>query len=277
MNIELLAELDAWEWPEDAKETILKAIRNGNVAEQDRLTAAELAGAYAVVDDEIVDTLLGILQNGHESDELRGRAAISFGPALEQGDTDGFDDPEDVPISKDAFDRIRATLHRMYEDATVPTLVRRRILEAAIRAPEDWQKNAVRAAYGSGDGDWTLTAVFCMQYLRGFDKEIIEALGSDDPMIHYHAVCAAGNWELKSAWDHIVGLIDDADGDPDLRIAAIEAAASIRPKEARNLVVDLIDDDDEDVAEAARFVLDLGSSMDEMDDAFDEEDDDDER
>ena len=42
-------------------------------------------------------------------------------------------------------------------DSSIPKQVRRRILEASVRAPEDWHQNAIRAAYSSGDKDWMLT------------------------------------------------------------------------------------------------------------------------
>ena len=51
--------------------------------------------------------------------------------------------------------------------------VKRPILEASVRAPEKWHKNAVAAAYRSKDEDWKLTAVFCMRFIRGFDKQIV--------------------------------------------------------------------------------------------------------
>lgn len=275
MDIELLAEMEPWEWPEGAKEAILGAMTDREGPEDTRLIAAQLAGDFSVVDDEIVEVLLCILQDERESDEMRGRAAISFGPALEQAYTEEFIDPEDVPIGEDAFHRIQETLERMYADSSAPKLVRRRILEAAVRAPQDWVKAAVGAAYRSGDAEWVLTGVFCMQYVRGYETEILEALDSPDAMIHYHAVCAAGNWAVKGAWKHVRALVDD--DDPDLRLAAIEAATAIRPKEAREFLVDYIHDEDEDVAEAARFALELGDAMDEMPEAFPDEDDEDDR
>jgi hypothetical protein len=55
-------------------------------------------------------------------------------------------------------------------DASVPTDVRRRILEASVRAPQDWHRDAIRAAYASDDDVWRLTAVFCMRSVRGFER-----------------------------------------------------------------------------------------------------------
>ena len=92
-------------------------------------------------------------------------------------------------------------------DTNVPKEVRRRILEASVRAPQDWHQNAIREAYSSGDESWRLTAVFCMRFVRGFNDQILEALEAENQDIHYQAVCAAGNWEVDAAWSHIASLI----------------------------------------------------------------------
>ena len=148
-----------------------------------------------------------------EPEELRAKAAISLGPVLEQsdiemGDDGEFDDPDDVPISEKTFRKIQQSLRKVYLDTAVPKLTRRRILEAAVRAPEDWQTQAIRTAYASDDPEWKLTAVFCMRYVRGFEKQILEALESPDPKIHYEAISAAGNWEVDAAWPHVTALLE---------------------------------------------------------------------
>jgi hypothetical protein len=84
-------------------------------------------------------------------------------------------------------------------DTETPKEVKRAVLEASVRAQDTWHKNAVAAAYRSKDEDWKLTAVFCMRFIRGFDKQILESLKSQNPNLHYHAVCAAGNWEIVDA------------------------------------------------------------------------------
>ena len=146
---------------------------------------------------------------------------------------DGFEDPDDVPISERTFLNIQDTLHILYLDKSNPKEVRRRILEASVRAPQAWHQKAIMAAYSGGDKDWMLTAVFSMRWVRGFDKQILEALNSADPEIHYEAVNAAGNWELDVAWPHIIVLLNDAGTPKPLLLAAIGAASSIRPQEAR--------------------------------------------
>ena len=192
-----------------------------------------------VINDELVDALLSILRNRDEPELLQGKAVISLGPVLEHAHTDGFEDPDDVPINEQTFLKTQEVLRKLYMDDNVPKNVRRRILEAAVRAPQDWHRDAIRVAYSSDDEDWRLTAVFCMCYIRGFDDQILEALGSENPDIHYHAVCAAGNWEVDAAWSHIKGLVTSEDTDKPLLLAAIDALACIRPQEAGDILVDL--------------------------------------
>jgi hypothetical protein len=54
--------------------------------------------------------LLAILRNSEESQEVRARAVISLGPILDYADTEGFEDPDDVPISEGHFQQIQELL-----------------------------------------------------------------------------------------------------------------------------------------------------------------------
>src|SRR5207302_8442468 len=141
-------------------------------------------------------------------------------------------------------------LEKLYLGNSTRKEVRRRSLEASVRAPQLWHQGAIRHAYSSGDQEWMLTAVFSMRWVRGFDDQILLALKSGDPEMQYEAVKAAGNWELDAAWSHIVGLLNDAHSPKPLLLAAIGAVGSIRPVEAREILVDLADSDDEEIAEA---------------------------
>ena len=204
-----------------------------------------------MINDDLADALLAIVGSADEPEQLRAKAAISLGPVLEQADTDGFEDPDDVPITEGTFRSIQDSLQKLYLDNSTPKEVRRRILEASVRAPETWHQDAIEHAYSSGDKEWMLTAVFSMRWVRGFDDQILAALKSGEPEIHCEAVNAAGNWELDAAWPHIVELVNDAHTPKHLLLAAIGAVGSIRPAEAREILVDLADSDDEEIAEAA--------------------------
>lgn len=268
MNIKMLEDIPPWQWPKNAAEIILGVLRNDQADASERLLAAELGGDSVVVNDDLAEALLSIVYNPREPDPLRGRAAISLGPALEYADIDGFEEPDDVPITEPTFRKIQGTLHKLYMDAQTPQEVRRAILEASVRAPEKWHKNAVAAAYRNKEEGWKVTAVFCMQYLRGFDKQILESLKSQNPDIHYHAVCAAGNWGIDAAWPHIVALIASEETEKELRLAAIDAAAFVRPHKASEILGPLLRSDDEDIVDAIHEALAMAGEMTE-----DEEDD----
>ena len=250
MDVKALRDIPPWEWPEGAGRMFLDLLRDDQAAEGDRLVAAELAGDLTVLNDELVDALLAILRSGAASETLRGQTAISLGPVLEQADLQGFEDADDVPIAEHTFHRVQASLRKLYRDADVPPNVRQRILEASVRAPQDWHPDAVRAAYASDDEAWRLTGVFCMRYLRGFDEQIVEALNNTNPDIHYEAVCAAGAWEVDAAWPHVTALVTSRGTAKPLLLAAIEAVASIRPREAAEILNALTNSDDEDVVDA---------------------------
>ncbi len=112
-----------------------------------------------------------------------------------------------------------------------------------------------------------LTAVFSMRWVRGFDDQILEALKSADPEIHYEAIAAADNWGLASAWSHIVSLVHDPGTAKPLLLAAIGAVASIRPAEARGILADLAESEDPEIAAAADEAIGMTEA------ALDEEDD----
>jgi len=256
MDLNTLLNAPPSEWPADAGEVSLRTLVDKQAGISDRLIAAELVGNLVVMNDKIAYALLTIVGSSDEPEELRAKAAISLGPVLEQGDLELLDDdesdsPECAPISLDTFHDIQEVLRKLYLDASNPKRLRRKILEAAVRAPQHWQMSAISAAYSNGDKDWMLTAVFAMRWVRGFDDQILEALESTDPEIHYHAVNAAGGWELDSAWPHVVTLVENPSTPKGLLLAAIEAVSNIRPQEAQDVLRDLTDSRDEDIAGAA--------------------------
>lgn len=220
MDLKTLKDTPPWDWPEGASKMLLGILGDDQAVESDRRLAVELAGDFVVISDELVAALLSILRKGEEPETLRAEAAISLGPVLDHADADqdGFDD-DSVPISEAAFLGIQESFHKLHMDADVPKEVRRRILEASVRAPQDWHQDAIHTAYRSDDEAWKLTAVFSMR-------------------------------EVAAAWSHITALVTSRETEKPLRLAAIDAVASIRPQEAGTILVDLTDSDDEDIVEA---------------------------
>ena len=271
MDLKTMLDTQPWDWPEDAGKFFLGFLLDGQAEESDRLLAVGLAGDYTVINDELAEALLSIVQSGNETEVLRGMAAIALGPALEHADLYEFEDPDDILISEEVFLRIQESLRKLFMDADVPKEAQRRILEVSVRAPQDWHPEAVRTAYSSGDEDWKLTAVFCMQYIRGFNDQILEALNSKNPDIRYHAVGAAGNWEVAGAWPHIAALLTAPETDKPLLLAAIDAVAGIRPMEAPEILGRHTNSDDEDIAEAAFEALAMAGWVEDDDDDWEDD------
>ena len=273
MDLEFFEKVPSWEWPEGAGEFFLEVLQDDQAGESDRILAAELAGDFTVINNELADELLSIVQSGDESDALRASASIALGPVLEYAYVDGFEEPVEVPITEGRYHQIQESLRGLYMDAAVPTLVRRRILEASVRSPQEWHRDAIRAAYASDDEDLRLTAVFCMCYVRGFEEQILESLESENPDIHYQAVRAAGDWQLDAAWPHVASLVASEEPDKFLLPAAIDAVTNIRPREAGVTLVHLTDSDDEDIVEAAYYAMVMVEELYEDGDLDDDEDD----
>jgi hypothetical protein len=271
MDLKTLLDTPPWDWPEDAGRTFWRILTDPRSKESDRLVAAELAGDFTVINDELADTLVTVASSAREPEPLRAQAAISLGPALEQADIDGFEDPDDVPITEHTFLTIQESLEKLYLGKSTPKEVRRRSLEASVRAPQTWHQRAIEQAYSSGDKEWMLTAVFAMRWVRGFDDQILAALKSSDLEIKYQAVVAAGNWGLDAAWSPIVELLSDAHCPKHFLLAAIGAVGSIRPDEAPEILVDLANSDDEEIAEAVEEAVALAGVASDEDDSEEDE------
>jgi hypothetical protein len=253
LSLKALKELEdtpPWDWPKGTGSNLLDLLRDPDASEGERLLAVELAGDSVVINDELAGAILVILRRGQESELVRAQAAISLGPILEICDTDGFNEPDAVPVMERTFREIQETMRTLFMDATVAKEVRRRILEASVRAPLDWHQDAIRTAYVSDDEEWRLTAVFCMRHVRGFDEQILASLDSRNLNIHVEAVWAVGAWAISAAWPHVLGLVTARDTNRRLLLAAIAAVGDIRPKETSEVLAHLADSDDPEIAEA---------------------------
>lgn len=274
-NIQTLDEFAPWEWPEEAAEIISKVLTDKSATAADRLLAARLAGENVVLNDDMATHLLAIVKDADEPEELRAQAAVSFGAGFEYADImefDDFSDDDDV-LSEDVFNQAQEALRVLYYDDSIPKIVRRRILEGAVRGPRDWHADAIRQAYARDDIEWKVSAVFCMGYSKGFEKEIMEALNSDEHDIFYEAVHSAGLCEMKDAWPYIKDILYDRNIDKWLLVAAIEASATVNPEEAAEILLEFEGSDDDDIAAAAEDALTTAGMIagDFGDDDFDEE------
>lgn len=253
MTLDLLKDTPSCEWPSSARDAIRGALRDPHSA--DRLLATQLAGDLGVINDELADDLLTVARAPEEPQDLRERAALAFGPVLEHTDSDGFDSINEV-----TFNAIQSTLRAVYRDRQAPKSVRRRALEASVRAPQAWHAGAVRDAWSSADDEWKTTAVFAMRYVPGFDREIRKALADPNPAIRVEAVRAAGVREIAPAWPKLKALLTSPPTDRDLFLAAIEAAPLVNPAKAQPILTELAEDPDQEFADAASDALTLVES-----------------
>ncbi len=281
-ELALLETNEPWNWPTDAGEQLLQLITEAALSEEERLLAVRLAGETLVMDDAIASALLALLGDGDQPEDLRGQAAISLGPALEQAELDRLADVDDLELPEELahvdledsllsptiLREIKQRLRAVVDDESAPPLVRRRALEASVRAAEDWHEEAVQRAWDDGDPTWKLTAVFCMRFIGGFEAQILESLASEDDELVYEAVLAAGVWVLDDAWGPIRKLLDQNE-DRDLLMAAMEALPQIRPEQAEELLLPFTKHDDEEFVELANDIMAMVC-------AFEEEDEDEE-
>lgn len=242
---------EAWEWPNNTGSIIQTVLEDPAADPAIRLLAVGMAGDSVIMNNEIGRIVIALVCNNDEPEDLRAKAAIAFGVAFEYADLMEFDDPDDLILSEDVFHEIAALLKMSFHDVEVPKLVRRRILEASIRAPQDWHSEAVRAAYLNDDQEWRVTALFCMGYLPGFEQQVLEALDSDDKDLRFEALGAAGNRGMKKAWPLVSRLLSDPGTDRITLFTAIEATANMNLREASEPLERLLLSDDEDIAEAA--------------------------
>lgn len=274
-DLERLNELAPWDWPEQTPQILLRILRDTRSPLEDRLAAVGFASQTTVMSDDLAGELLKIIDNQAELEQLRADAAISLGPVLEYQDTIEEDDPYEEPLlSKAMVASIGETFSRLYHQASdVPKLVRRRILEASVRFSQDWHAAAITEAYNSGDEEWRLTAVFCMRYVQGFDKQIVKNLDNRNIDIQREAVEAAGQFSVRAAWPRIEAILKDRRAPLALVMAAIGAAGYVNPEKAGPLLGELAESANEQIAEAAEeAMMELDTT--DFDEDFDDEDDD---
>ena len=147
--------------------------------------------------------------------------------------------------------QIQRTLRAAHDDETNPALVRRRCLEASIRAPQDWHPAAVAAAYTRNDEKWRLTGLFCMGRITGFDTQITECLKVKDPAVLVEAVRSAGLSEVPAAGPRVLELAASESTDPRVRHAAIETLATLETEGSDELLIALTESEDPLLAELA--------------------------
>jgi len=274
MNLNDLQNTPVWDWPESARETILRALKNRAGPLEERLLAAELAYDVSPDHDDVVSGLTEVVGEPDAPEELRARAALAIGPALETAHLGVASDAGEA-LSDAVFRKAQKALKRIYDNTSESNEVRRCVFEAMVRAPEDWHKAAIREAYDrEGDG-WQRSAVFAMRFVPGFKDEILEALESEDEEVLFNAICAAAERDVRDAWPYIEELVGDETTTKEILIAAIDATPMLAPDaDAVNEALEpLLMNDDEEIVEAATEAMSsVGETGEDEDWEEDEED-----
>ena len=119
MNLKKIYDMPPWDWPEDAGRIFKDILDDRSADPSERLLAAEMAGNLVVMDNELAKALIAVVDNNDEMEEMRSRAVISLGPALEHAEIYEFDDAEDIVLSEEVFQKVQALLRKIYYDAGV--------------------------------------------------------------------------------------------------------------------------------------------------------------
>ena len=252
MSLEALKNSEPWDWPASAGQVILKVLQDTASSPEDRALAAEFGGDPTVVNVELIEAILRIIHSLDETEDLRSTSVMALGPVLELLDMGDLDDQSELRQQALLLPEI---LHTLHTDKNEPIILRRRALETSVRYDQDWHAEAIAAALKSSDTAWHRTAVFAMRFVPGFENQILEALGSDDPDTEFQAICAADVWQLDPAWGHVLDRARNNETEKYLRMAALEAMASIRPDAAAEIIAGLGEFEDEEMNELADEIL----------------------
>jgi hypothetical protein len=234
-----------------------------------------------MIDEEIDDDadarrMLEILSDVEAAPELRAEAAIKLGPGLQLCDERLDWDDLDLFFGEAVFEEIDGVFRRLYFDAGTPELVRRRILEAAVRAPMDWHEGAVRAAWAAEDDEWRQTAIFGMGHLPGFEGQLLKILNGEERSeeVLREAVRAAGARGLTEAEPIVRGVALEFGLDIYTRQVAIEALIWCGNDKSEKALDYLSQVATSDIADTAEWALEERRMFGGIPDVFDDFDDD---
>lgn len=222
-----------------------------------RCRAAMMLGDLAVFNDQIGAALLACVRDAELPAEVRASAAVALGPALEQTELVGFDDLEfdPPPLPEELFEQIQETFHELSQEPTQSALLRRRALEASVRAPEAWHRESVENAWKTNDCEWQTTAVFCMGYLPGFEDKILEALKSPHQMVVNEAVYTAAERGMPQVFERLAAMARDDKLADEQRFIAIGGLGAMATDQSVAVLTELSTSTNEEIARSAKEAL----------------------
>jgi len=226
------------------------------------------------MDDDVVAGLLLIVAN-HEDEEVRADAIIALGPIVEMAgmeydDEVDFDFDEELGpgITRETYLLLIDRLRAIYDDASLPKLVRRRAFEVLVRDPRGWQAVEVRKYFAADDAEWKLSAVFAMGHIAGFEKDLAALVRSAEGLMLVEAVRSAGAQGVTAAGKRIADVAMDERADLYLRLVAIAALSNVH-KNSTEILEELTLSGNEEIVEAAEAALEEVS----LDEDWDGDDD----
>jgi hypothetical protein len=80
MDLKILLDTPPWDWPRDAGNIFEEILTDNRANESERLVAAELAGDFTVINDELADALMTIIRSADEPEQLRAET-VYFSPS----------------------------------------------------------------------------------------------------------------------------------------------------------------------------------------------------
>lgn len=216
-----------------------------------------------ILDDEEYRSVFDLARDRTASEDVRARAAISLGPALELWEMER-DDPfpmegEEFTLDPKLAEEIHAGLLAIVRDEEEPKLVRRRALEAAVRCISDEHDRLIRRFWIDPDPEWRLTAIFAMGEYTFYEKDILAAVENDElaPVLRAEAFRSAAKLDLKKISRLAKKIAGDASQPEELRAGALKAYASLAPIKSQDLLERIAEEEEGDLQELARTLLDL--------------------
>ncbi len=226
--------------PRDSLSEADQVLLDALVSDDDEVFAEVADDLFALLDDTLALEIVGLLRKP-QATERRRRLAYALGPVLEaahdaqstsadaQDALSGNQFMAPSPLTREGVIAVSDALEAIYRDATVPGDVRRAVLETAVRAPADWQEGAVRAAWGSEDEAWRLTAIFAMGHLFSWDfrAELWQAWRSASTLERRQALLAAAERGLVDFLPEATRVSMNDAAVPELRQAAVELLGAL--------------------------------------------------
>lgn len=168
---------------------------------------------------EFAERFLQLLENDPD-DEVRATAAGALGQFVYMGMLEELAQP--------LFDRIVATLLRIYHNTTLNAAIRRRALEAVSYAMHPEVPAAIQAAYEQEDEEWKASALFAMGRhgeQQRWGAIVLRHLKDKSPRLRAEAAQAAGELQLRKAVEPLLQLLHDTEAS--VRMAAAWALSEI--------------------------------------------------